>query len=81
MAGCIWPVASVARDVTVCSPGEAFAQSNDQIFQAYSACSLWSMVAGTHGPWFDVVVEGLGPASVDLIVGLLEGLLPEGPSG
>ena len=38
-------------------------------------------VAGTHGPWFDVVVEGLGPTSVDLIVGLLEGLLPQGASG
>ena len=33
-------------------------------------------VAGTHGPWFDIVVEGLGPLSVDLILQLYGGVLP-----
>lgn len=33
-------------------------------------------VAGTHGPWFDVVVEGLGPLSADLIRELLQDILP-----
>ncbi len=40
IAGWICPVVSIAREVTVCSPGEGFAQSRDQIFQACSASSL-----------------------------------------
>ncbi|MGH9274572.1 MAG: MCE family protein [Acidimicrobiales bacterium] len=31
--------------------------------------------AGAHGPWFDLVVEGLGPVSATLITGLLADLL------
>ena len=50
IAGWICPAVSIAREVTVCSPGGGLGQSRDQIFQAYSASSLWSMVAGIHGP-------------------------------
>ena len=39
IAGCICPAVLIAREVTVCSPGEGFAQSRDQIFQACSASS------------------------------------------
>jgi DMSO/TMAO reductase YedYZ molybdopterin-dependent catalytic subunit len=44
MAGWIRPFTSIAREVTVCSPAAGFGQSSDQIFQAYSASSLRSMV-------------------------------------
>jgi phospholipid/cholesterol/gamma-HCH transport system substrate-binding protein len=34
-------------------------------------------VAGTHGPWFDVVVTGLGPLGIGVLLDLLEPLLAE----
>ena len=40
----------MAREVTVCSPGAGVGQSRDQIFQANSASSVGSIVAGCQGP-------------------------------
>ena len=49
IAGCILPIVSIAREVTVCPRADGLGQSRDQILQANSASSEWSTVAGIHG--------------------------------
>jgi hypothetical protein len=44
------PLLSIAREVTVCSPAVGLGQLRDHIFQANSASSVPSMVAGIQGP-------------------------------
>ena len=50
MAGWTLPDVSVARDVTVCSPGVASGQDSDQNFQANSDPAPSVMVAGIQAP-------------------------------
>src|SRR4051812_24981317 len=50
MAGCMFPLVSVAREVMECSPGVAFDQGRDQNFQVDSDPTPSVMLAGIQGP-------------------------------